>query len=287
MERGRVNFRSGVDDMLVPGLQHVGWSQFVDATRGALGAHVHPGAYELCVITRGTVAWWVGDERHLVAPGDCFLTRPDELHGGEHGVMDPCELYWIAFELDPAGGSLGLPAAEIAELDQRLRSLPRRTWPGPESLGGHYDRILAALAAGGALAPTAIRGAIALLLVEALTAAESGHAPTTAPSERTARAIDWMRAHHHQPITLDQVAAAVDLRPSHFRKVFREETGFAPQEYLSRLRLDHAKDLLASSDRSVTDIALATGFNSSAWFATAFKKHTGFAPRDWRRRERG
>jgi AraC-like DNA-binding protein len=287
-ERGRTEFKHPQQDLLVTGLRHIGWSQFVDAKPHALQAHRHPGAFELCYIQRGRLRWWVDAQTFEVGPGDFFLTRPGELHGGEHGVMDPCELYWLAFTLDPAGGGLGLPAAEAATIDTALRASPRRTCRAPATAAGHYDRILATLRAPTPLATTLVRGTLALLLAEAVAAfAQAAGSVSPGPhySPRTRNAIDWMQAHSASPLTIDQLAARVELRPSQFRKTFRDETGFTPQEFLTQLRLAEAKRLLAETSRSVTDIALATGFNSSAWFATAFRKQTGFSPRDWRQRQ--
>lgn len=285
-ERGRTDFHHAERDMLVPGLRHIGWSQFVEAKPQALSAHRHSGAFELCYISRGRLSWWVDHETFTIGPGDCFLTHPDELHGGENGVMDPCELYWVGFTLSPDDGGLDLPPAEAAAIDTALRASPRRTCRGPATLPAHYDRILDAFARPTPLAATVVRGTLALLLAEAVAAFAHDHGEAAPDySARTRSAIDWMQAHSASPLSVDQLAARVELRPSQFRKTFRDETGFTPQEYLTQLRLSEAKRLLAGTSRTVTDIALATGFNSSAWFATAFKKLTGFSPRDWRQQQ--
>jgi len=274
-------------DLLLDGLRHIGWSQFVDAMPGALGPHQHEGAYEVCYIKRGSVTWWVGEETFSVAPGELFMTRPDELHGGEGGVMDRCELYWVSFVLDRERGSLGLRPAEAAAIDAALLGSGRRICAGSDSLVQHYQRLLDAVRDPDDLAAMVVRSTMALFLhevVAAYRAQDEREMPERRYSERTRRAIDWMHEHSDELASLDLAAAHVDLRPSQFRKVFRDETGFTPQEYLTQIRLQKAKALLADRRLTVTEIALKTGFNSGQYFSTAFKKLTGFSPNAYRRR---
>ena len=101
--------------LLMSELRSFGWSQFIEAEANALRPHFHPGAYELCYIHRGQTSWWVGDELVDLRAGDCFLTWPDEVHGGVGGVMDQCELYWIIFP-PPAQGTLGCSGLQMRRI---------------------------------------------------------------------------------------------------------------------------------------------------------------------------
>ncbi len=274
------------DPLGIPGLRHVGYDLFANASPQGLDAHAHPGAFELCYITRGSLQWWVGDAHLQIGPGDLFLTWPDERHGGMNGVMDPCELFWVSFAVDARRGSLGLSRSECAGLDRALRSVRRRACPGPPSIAGHFRRMLDALAGSQPTAGIVVRASLALLLTEAQSAfATAAEGPAADHSPRIADAIAWMREHLAQPIALESIALQVGLRPSRFRAVFRDETGFTPQDYLAQLRIARAKELLTGSDQRITDIALATGFASSQYFATAFRRFTGFTPRAYRHRQ--
>ena len=74
---------------------------------------------------------------------------------------------------------------------------------------------------------------------------------------------------------------------SYFSHLFKRETGVGFREYLTRLRLDSAKRLLALSHLNVTEIAYAVGFNDANYFTGVFTKHTGLSPLAYRRQKRG
>jgi AraC family L-rhamnose operon regulatory protein RhaS len=271
------------EPVIVPGLRHIGYDVFADAKPSGLQPHVHAGAYEVCWIRRGSLQWQVGERSFAVGPGDLFLTLPDEVHGGRNGVMERCELFWAAFTL--GRNACGLEAAEAALLDRCLRTSRLRVCPGPDSIAGHFERMLAALGSPDPFTPAVVRSSLALLLAEMRDSyVRAAAGATRRCSPRIERAKAWLQEHLGEAVALDAIAAEVGLRPSHFRAVFRAETGFAPQEHLARLRIERAKELLAATDRSITRIALDTGFSTSQYFATAFRRLTGFSPRAWRKR---
>ncbi len=67
------------------------------------------------------------------------------------------------------------------------------------------------------------------------------------------------------------MSQACRLGRTQFSQLLKKHTGDTPVTYLNRVRLRQAQHLLRHSDRSITDIALAVGFNSSQYFATVFK----------------
>ncbi|NLG58347.1 MAG: response regulator [Clostridiales bacterium] len=84
-------------------------------------------------------------------------------------------------------------------------------------------------------------------------------------------------------ITLGDAAEAVHLSPNHFCTVFSQETGSTFIEYLTRLRLERARELLEGSQARSSSIAHQVGYRDPHYFSYLFKKHTGLSPRDWRK----
>jgi|GEM_PF-2559470 len=82
------------------------------------------------------------------------------------------------------------------------------------------------------------------------------------------------------PVNIDfeKIARQNGIAMSYFRKVFKETVGLPPQDYLNRVRIDHALELLRNSDSSVADIAAAVGFYDANYFSRLFRKITGCTP---------
>lgn len=85
-----------------------------------------------------------------------------------------------------------------------------------------------------------------------------------------------------QPITLDGLARQFLINKYELCRRFKDYTGESLWSHLTRLRLEYAKTLLANTDRKVYEIAEACGFQSSAYFSSAFKKSVGVSPQQWK-----
>jgi AraC family transcriptional regulator len=94
---------------------------------------------------------------------------------------------------------------------------------------------------------------------------------------------DYMHEHLADHIRLNDLAKLVDLSPYHLSRAFKKSVGVPPHDYLVRCRVERAKQLLAETDRSITDVALAAGFGGSSHFSVVFRKLTGFTPSLYRR----
>ncbi len=88
------------------------------------------------------------------------------------------------------------------------------------------------------------------------------------------------------PITLEDVAARINLSPTYLSKKFRHVTGKTFSEYVNYIRLRQATQMLLTTDDSVTQIATSCGFNSSNYFKDCFKKRFGVSPRTYRNQGR-
>ena len=81
-----------------------------------------------------------------------------------------------------------------------------------------------------------------------------------------------------EDLLLADLAASIDLSPCHFARAFKASTGLPPHRYRMRLRVERAKELLAATSQSVTEIACACGFASSQHMATVFRRTLGTTP---------
>lgn len=97
------------------------------------------------------------------------------------------------------------------------------------------------------------------------------------------RSVELIEAHLDEPLTLDQLAAAVGLSVFHFAKMFRTSLGMPPHRYLAERRVERAKQLLRRGAIGLAEIAQACGYASQSHFTRAFKAAIGLPPGEWRR----
>ncbi|HNW86490.1 MAG TPA: response regulator [Candidatus Limiplasma sp.] len=100
------------------------------------------------------------------------------------------------------------------------------------------------------------------------------------------KAKAYIDEHFSNPdLTLRDVAGYVALSNNHFCTVFSQETGVTFTEYLTTVRLAHAKALLRDRQMRTSDVAFTVGYNDPHYFSYLFKKNTGLSPRDYRKGE--
>ena len=126
----------------------------------------------------------------------------------------------------------------------------------------------------------ACAGVVALLTEIARRAEIGGRAPVD--DERISRAIAHLHRSYSQPVSVDEMAAHAHLSSSRFRRLFHQRTGFSPLEYLTRLRLNHASQLMAETALSIAEIARAVGYEDPLYFSRLFRRKMGVSPTEFR-----
>jgi AraC-like DNA-binding protein len=150
----------------------------------------------------------------------------------------------------------------IAELDAELRE---RQWG--------FERAASAL--------------FMLLLTELRREARehaSGHLPS--PGRLVQDVLAFVAAHSLEPISLADVAAAVDRTPSYVATAVREETGLTVGDWLREHRMAEARRRLLETKTSVESIASQVGYSDVTSFVRGFRRAHGMTPRVWREKHR-
>ena len=98
--------------------------------------------------------------------------------------------------------------------------------------------------------------------------------------------IHHLEEHYTESISMKEMAGLAGLSSTHFNRHFQDLLGTTPTRFLHSLRLEKARQLLASSDRNVGEIALETGFHDQSHFTRHFRKQMGMTPRAYRIRFR-
>ena len=96
------------------------------------------------------------------------------------------------------------------------------------------------------------------------------------------RVIETVNNKLDEPLTMDEMAEIAYMSPFHFNRVFHQVTGLPPKQFLYAMRLETAKRLLLTTDKSVTEICYEVGYNSLGTFTTRFTELVGLSPRELR-----
>ncbi len=256
--------------------------------------HGHDGV-ELIFLIEGATSYEFQGAGTLDLAGGQFLLVPSHArHRGRHDIRSPSVLCGILFQPDRRRAHETSPftAVELVRLNDQLRAQP----PSVRTMSRELRGIVARLAelvrifrqqrsrgnTRSNVKPQ-LRAVICLAIMEAARLlAERERAGAT---QMVAAAQAFLRSRHGDTVQMNELAAHLGLGRARMFEIFKSETGLSPNDFLQRHRIEEAKTLLADSRRSITDIAMETGFGSSQYFSRVFRKYCGVTPGDFRRRK--
>ena len=107
--------------------------------------------------------------------------------------------------------------------------------------------------------------------------------PASSRNQRAMQdACKYISIHFSEPISLESVAEHEGFSKYHFERIFKQFTGMTFYQYVTKLRLSYAQQLLGDRGLSITEIALRSGFSGGSTFTRAFRQATGLTPSEFR-----
>ena len=247
--------------------------------------------HELVLITRGHGRHLSDNDEYPVAAGDVLLVRGN----AHHGYVDVDRLDLINILFKPR--QLGLPLADLGDMpgyqllfriEPRLRQPARfrsRFHLATEQLA-EAERLVAQLeselrerAPGYRFTARANLMQLIAYLSRCYTHTER---PVSGRSLRLGEVLSYVDRHYREPITVARLVRLAHMSQSTLMRTFQRVFQRSPIDYLIRLRVQKAGELLADRELRITDIALACGFNDSNYFARQFRRVMGRSPRQHR-----
>ncbi len=109
------------------------------------------------------------------------------------------------------------------------------------------------------------------------------HRKSSPPYSRAIRkAINYMRSHMQEKITVDMLAEEAGLSKGRFLHLFKEETGISPMTFLRNEKIENAKNMLLYSEYTIHEISIILGFSNESHFIKTFREHTTHTPSQYR-----
>ncbi|CAI6038515.1 AraC family transcriptional regulator [Cohnella sp. JJ-181] len=247
--------------------------------------------YEIGYCLAGRGLFFIGEETVQVAAGSLLLFPPYEPHIGM-AAEEGCSFAFVYFSeslFAPDDRYLLRPfvrAAAWSEDEWRARQPAMPGWPRPL-----FENMLAEYEAKPTAYGSLLRASMLTLGVWLHRAGEGRFGRDQWRErhdalERLRPALDAIAARFREPFDLREAAELLSLSESRARHLFVSAVGKRFKEYLTFVRIQEAKRLLATGDRSVTDVYLACGFESAAPFYRSFKQLVGLSPQRFRDKHR-
>ena len=215
------------------------------------------------------------DRRYELAAGQGFLICPGQVHTYSATKDDPWKYVWLEFDGLRAGEFLTSAGLDLA---QPIYS------PRDSALGELMRDEMLYITDHAEASPLHLIGHLCLFL-DALIRSSSTQTLNQRPQLRDfyiQEAVTFMEQNYQRNLTVEEIAGVCRLNRSYFSKLFRDNLGCPPQEFLIRLRLARAAELMRTTKSSIGVIAAACGYPNQLHFSRAFKKRYGVSPREWR-----
>jgi len=270
------------------------WDARTDQQWG-LGWHRNEGI-ELTYLAAGNLDFAVEHKTFMLEPGSFTLTRPWQKHRVGNPNVTASRLIWLILDVGVRRPNqpwrwptwMLLDESLLRQLTIQLRHNEQTVWKADRNLARAFEE----LAARCGHTPSPIQCARLKILINQIWIALAGHISSRRPllderlssTERTVRLfLQDLQSRSDEPWTLDAMAEECGIGRSCISRYCKQHTNCTPIEFLTRCRLKHACKLLRDEpDRSITDIALSCGFQTSQYFATVFLRKLGRSPREWR-----
>nr|WP_238357925.1 AraC family transcriptional regulator [Cohnella zeiphila] len=237
--------------------------------------------YSIHFVRDGHLTLEYRDKRTQVRGGDLFCLYPNVSYTYyRQSNEEPLRLCWLA--IDGAGAEQLLKLAgfdadnpvvrqgwnrQTEELLESVYAILRRE--PPQTMSDHLEL------------KSRLYQLFALLL------RARGEPAAVRPTSRMQACANYIELHALDGITVQQVARMAGLNRTYFSTVFSRTFGISPAEYIYKVRMNRAKDLLLATSASITEIAYSLGYPSLFAFTRAFKKYFSLSPSEYRGRSRG
>ena len=272
----------GLEIPNISGLYRV---EYLGSDNPPIAPHIHRDSFEIVCHYEGTQHYELGGMVYEVRSGDVFIAMPNELHGTGAWTEEKSKFYYMIFSCMPQTQNLlGLDDAASDYIRDTLFSISTRLFHGTAV----FKRLMEEMMRCGAQDTPFRRARMMGLLVEffyQLTELLRGERlPENSFPPDIRMAANYMEEHLDEKLRAEELARMVHLSLPQFQRKFRLCTGFSPHDYLLRVKIARARELLSDPSIKITEISQILGFSSSQHFSNVFRQYVGHSPTGVRER---
>lgn len=236
--------------------------------------HLHSDA-EIVTLFAGRATLSLDGVLYTLEPGDFAVIFPNRIHS--YRTDDAVTVGKFIFN------PRDLPP--LTEIFETCRPKTPVVRAAQLQVGGIPQLAREILAEYAAAAP-AVQRAYLMLLAAKLVALCAPQKTQDGDNTAVLKVLAFCERNFTEPLTLDSVANALFLSKSYISHIFSDKIGMPFRQYINRLRVNAAEQLLREGGCSITDIAAAAGFSGIRTFNRAFHLNTGMSPRAYARAQR-
>ncbi len=234
-----------------------------------------------CQVDAATDTW-------SLKKGDFILLDANVSHRLIVEKNNPCRMLNIEFvfehKLGPFPSLRQLAEGSVALTNWLSKDSPYVVLKDPDEIYHTLKSLVLQLDEIGTDHELMVQLLLAQVLLRTATLAIESKAHDHQPSDEYVKsAVTYIHHHYDCDIQVKDIAASVSVHPGYFHRIFKASMGVTIMEYLTMIRMEKAKMLLAQTDIPITDIASYVGINSREYFSSLFKKYTGSTPLHYRK----
>ncbi len=229
--------------------------------------------YQLIYIQKGAADFYFDGKATVLGKGSMVLYKPGEVQHYSYYSSCPTVVYWIHFTgvcietllrqnnlWDQCVYQLGDEPAFPDLIMKLVRELQFRSYNYTLMTVAYFQELICIISRN--------------LLRQ--------HVPDMVQYEAFIPVIELMHNEYQINRSVDEYAALSGMSSYYFIRKFKEYTGYSPHTYLIRLRMERARNLLLTSNFSVSEISFAVGYDNPLYFSRLFRKYTGSSPSEFR-----
>ncbi|MGB8453242.1 MAG: AraC family transcriptional regulator [Anaerocolumna sp.] len=250
--------------------------------------------FEILYMTKGTAIFQIDDESYELKEGQALFISGGKLHSGITADGTPCSYDAIVFELDTLSDFYDKCTEYLKDIKMNkiiIRSCYKGESPWEQDLLHNLKETSSCFSTQNYGYHLAVKGRLLLLFSillanKAYTTNIKGKAPLTENVERLKKVVLYIQEHYQSKITIDDLAAHLNMSRHYFCRFFKKTTGITPVDYINCYKTDRAAALIETTNISIMEAGMEAGFDNFSYFIKTFKRYKNCTPSEYRMRQR-